>query len=75
MKKKFKIMYSKDYHDVAKRGKPYLPQANCFVVMNGSGVFFLMDTSPYYPSIRKLSDVLGKFDVVWRDDYARIQMF
>lgn len=67
MKKKFKIMYPKDYWEADKRGKPYLPPANCFVVMNGGGVFFLMNNKPYYPSIQKLSDVLGSYDVMWKD--------
>ena len=67
MKKKFKIMYPQNYWDSDKRGKPYLPPANCFVVMNGGGVFFLMDNDPYYPSILKLSDVVGSYDVVWKE--------
>ena len=68
MKKKFKIMYHSDWCDDEKRGKPYLPPENCFVVMSGGGVFFLMSNEPYYPSIRKLSNVLGKYDVVWKGE-------
>lgn len=68
MKKKFKIMYPSDHWGTEKRGKPYLPPAKCFVVMNGGGVFFLVNNEDYYPSITKLSDVLGKYDVVWKGE-------
>lgn len=63
---KFKIMYPSDYWDKEKAGKPYLPGPNKMVVMNGSGVFFLLDTETYYPSYKKLSTVLYKYDVVWK---------
>ncbi len=65
-KKKFKIMYPQDHHDPDKRGKPYHPPAKKMVVMNGSGVFFLYSDEEYYPSIIKLSQVLYKYDVVWK---------
>ena len=68
MKKKFKIMYPEDHVEPEKRGKPYKPPQGKMVVMNGSGVFFLYDSEPYYPSIQKLSDVLYKYDVVWKND-------
>lgn len=68
MRKKFKIMYPNDHHDVNKRGKPYLPPQNKMVVMNSGGVFFLYDNEPYYPSITKLSKVLPKYDVVWKGE-------
>lgn len=48
--------------------KTYLPPAKSFVVMSGGGVFFLVNNEDYYPSITKLSDVLGKYDVVWKGD-------
>jgi len=67
MRKKFKILYPKDYYDSEKRGQPYKPPAKSMVVMNGSGVFFLFNGEQYYPSIRKLSDVLDKYDVIWKD--------
>lgn len=67
MKKKFKIMYPDDtFYPEEKRGKPYKPEAKHMVVMNGQGVFFLYSGEEYYPSIRKLSDVLPKYDVVWK---------
>jgi hypothetical protein len=66
MKKKFKIMYPDDYHEPEKRGKPYHPPVNCMVVMNGSGIFFLYNGESHYPSIKKLSDVLYQYDVVWK---------
>jgi hypothetical protein len=67
MRKKFKIMYPSDYVDAEKRGKPYLAKGKDMVVMNGQGIFFLFNGETYYPSIRKLSDVLHKYDVVWLD--------
>lgn len=67
MKKKFKILYPSDYHDVKKAGMPYKPPTRCMVVMNGSGVFFLFNGENYYPSIKRLSDVLSKYDVVWKE--------
>lgn len=66
MKKKFKIMYPEDHHVPEKRGKPYLPPAGCMVVMNGGGVLFLFNGEQYYPSIQKLSAVLPRYDVVWK---------
>jgi len=67
MRKKFKIMLTEDYWEAEKRGKPYLPAQNCFVVMNGGGVFFLVNNEPYYPSITKLSEVIGNYDVIWKE--------
>lgn len=65
-KPKFKIMYPEDHPLPEKRGKPYKPPEGKMVVMNGGGVFFLYDTEPYCQSIRKLSSVLPKYDVVWK---------
>lgn len=56
-----------DYHISEKRGQPYHAPDNCMVVMNGGGVFFLMNNEQYYPSIQKLSNVLHKYDVVWKE--------
>ena len=61
-------MYPKDYHDKNKSGKPYLPPAKCMIVMNSAGIFFLYNGETYYPSIEKLSSVLFKYDVIWRDE-------
>lgn len=66
MKNKFKIMYPMDYHIPEKRGQPYQPPDKCMVVMNGGGVFFLYNSEDYYPSIKRLSEVLHKYDVVWK---------
>lgn len=66
VRKKFKIMYPDDHHDVKKQGKPYMPPPKCMVVMNTSGIFFLYNGEQYYPSIKKLSDVLPKYDVIWK---------
>ena len=67
MKKKFKIMYPQDYTDPEKRGMVYKPPPKCMVVMNSSGIFFLYDGGPYYPSIDELSHYLPKYDVVWEN--------
>ncbi len=67
MKRKFKIMYPNDHHELEKRNKPYHPPAQSMVVMNGSGIFFLYSGEEYYPSIQKLSEVLFKYDVIWKD--------
>lgn len=66
MRTKFKIMYPDDYYDSDKRGKPYHAPAGSMVVMSNGGVFFLYNGEPYYPSIRKLSEVVPKYDVVWK---------
>lgn len=66
MRQKFKIMYPQDHHEPEKRGKPYRPPAKSMVVMNSAGIFFLFNGEAYYPSIRKLSEVLPKYDVVWK---------
>ena len=65
MRKKFKIFYSKDHHDLAKAGQQYKPAANEMIVMNSSGIFFVYNDETYYPSIAKLSDKIGNYDVVW----------
>lgn len=67
MRKKFKILYPSDHSDQSKRGQPYKPPSKSMVVMNGDGVFFLFNGQQYYPSIQKLSDVLPKYDVIWKD--------
>lgn len=66
MRTKFKIMYPSDHPESKLAGKPYHAPTGEMVVMNGSGVFFLYDGQQYYPSIRPLSDVLFKYDVVWK---------
>ena len=66
MRKKFKIMYPEDHADPKKAGKPFHGGGKDMVVMNGSGIFFLFNGEQYYPSIRKLSSVLPKYDVVWK---------
>ena len=60
-------MYPKDHYDVSKRGQPFKPASKEMVVMNGGGVFFLFNGEEYYPSIRKLSSVLPKYDVIWKE--------
>ena len=65
MRKKFKILYPQDYHEQDRRGTLYRPPANCRVMMNSAGVFFLYHGVDHYPWIQKLSDTLPKYDVVW----------
>ena len=65
MKQRFKIMYPEDYFDPTKAGKPYLPPEHHMVVMNGGGVFFLYCDS-IWGGIQRLSDVLFKYDVIWK---------
>ena len=67
MRAKFEIRYPTDHEDVELRGKKYKCKEKDMVVMNSSGIFFVYNGEPYYPSIRKLSDVLPKYDVVWRE--------
>lgn len=64
MRKKFKIMYPQDHPDENKRGKPFLTKDKNMIVMNGKGIFFMFNGETYYPSIRPLSDVLPKYDVI-----------
>lgn len=63
---KFKVMYPIDYYDKSKAGKPYLPPTKHMVVMNGYGIFYLVGMEAFYPTVTKLSDVLPKYDIVWR---------
>lgn len=63
---KFKIMYSDDHHDPRKRTQPYHPPEKHMVVMNGGGVFFLVGLEMFYPTVQRLSEVLPKYDVIWK---------
>lgn len=45
-----------------------LPPKDCMVVINTDGMFFLIcKVNNYYPNIKRLSQVLPKWDVVWND--------
>lgn len=59
MKKKFEIYQN---------GEKYKPSVNHMVVMNSQGIFFLACTETYYPSVRRLSDVIGNYDVKWKEE-------
>jgi hypothetical protein len=65
-RKKFQIMHPSDHPEEDKRGTKYKPSSKSMVVMNADGVFFVYNGEGYYPSIKKLSDVLPKYDVVWK---------
>ena len=43
MRKKFKIYYPKDHHDHTLAGTRYKPKKGEMLVMNNSGVFFLVE--------------------------------
>lgn len=68
MKRKFKIYYLSDHADPLLAGTKYKPPEDHMVVMSGDGVFFLIcGVNDYYPNIKRLSQVLPKWDVVWND--------
>ena len=67
MRKKFTIFYDIHHHDIKKAGTKFKPGEKSMVVMNGQGVFFLFNGEHYYPSIRLLSDVIGNYDVEWKE--------
>ena len=67
MRKKFNILYDDRNLDIKKTGTKFKPGEKSMVVMNSQGVFFLFNGEPYYPSIRLLSDVIGSYDVEWKE--------
>ncbi len=67
MRKKFKIYYCKNNPNEELAGKRYNPKGKDMLVMNGQGIFFVYNGETYYPSIAKLSDKIGNYDVVWSD--------
>jgi hypothetical protein len=66
-KRKFKILYPMDDSYGDKRGKPFIVQGKDMLVMNNRGIFFIFGTDGHNAGLRKLSDVLPKYDVVWCD--------
>ena len=67
MRTKFEIYYCKYNKDSTKAGTKYKPSGKNMIVMNNDGVFFLFNGEPYCNSIRKLSDIIGNYDVKWKD--------
>jgi len=67
MRKKFKIFYGKDNPDPSKAGQRYKPTGKDMVIMNDQGVFFVFNWEPFYPSITRLSDKIGNYDVEWKE--------
>jgi len=66
MRKKFKIMYPKWHEpDPSLSGKPY--KSSGMVVMNSGGVFYEITFDGFYTHVQKLSEVLPKYDVCWKD--------
>jgi hypothetical protein len=58
MRKKFKIYQN---------GELYKPTGKNMIVMNNQGIFFLVYMEDYYPYVRRLSDVIGYYDVKWEE--------
>lgn len=56
-------MYPQDHE---KAGQVF-KQKDCFVVMNGSGIFYLVELSGHYQYVTKLSNTLEKYDVIWSE--------
>lgn len=67
MRKKFKILYPSDHPEVDKRGTTFKTKGKDMLVMNNEGIFFIFNGENYYPSIRKLTSDLPKYDVVWKE--------
>lgn len=67
MRKKFEIYYDRRHPDPNKAGKRYKPEGKDMLVMNNQGIFFIFNGETYYPSIRKLSDEINNYDVVWKE--------
>ena len=65
MKTKFKIYYPIDHVDHTLAGEQYKVGGEEMLVMNNSGIFFVYCGKTYYPSITKLSDKIGNYDVVF----------
>ena len=68
MRKKFKIYYPKDHKNNELAGKEYKVGKPYMLTMNNNGIFFVYDGERYYPSIAKLSDKIGNYDVEWVED-------
>jgi hypothetical protein len=69
MRTKYKIYYPKNHPDTSLAGTRYKPGKGKMVVMNEGGVFFLVEgLGDWYTYITKLSDVLPKYDVVFRGE-------
>lgn len=61
MRKKFKVI------DASTGEKVKLKEGE-MIVMNGDGVLFVVSgIGDYYTYIRRLSDVVPKYDVVWKE--------
>lgn len=67
MRKKFTILYPSDHPEVEKRGTPFKTKGKDMLVMNNGGIFFIFNGETYYPSIRKLTHDLPKYEVKWGD--------
>jgi hypothetical protein len=52
---------------IYQNGVKYKPAKDCLVVMTSDGVS-LHVMKDYYDYVRKLSDVIGSYDVFWRGE-------
>lgn len=59
MRKKFTIYQN---------GVKYKPQKGSSVVMNSEGLFFLVYQEDFYTYTKKLHEVIGNYDVVWKGE-------
>jgi hypothetical protein len=46
----------------------YKPPKGEMIVMNSQGIFFVYNSEPFYPSIMKLYDKIGHYEVVWEKE-------
>jgi len=53
---------------IYKDGVRYKCPPKSMIVMNSDGVFFLCRMDDYYPSVQRLYDVIGPYNVQWGDD-------
>ena len=73
VRKKFKIFYGGNSKHEQLRGQQYKTKGKDMLVMNDSGVFFIFNGEPYYPSLRLLSEDIGSYDVVWYESSKEIK--
>jgi hypothetical protein len=55
---------------IYKDGVRYKCPDKSMIVMNSEGVFYLCTMEEYYPSIKRLYDVLGSYAVQWGDGWG-----
>ncbi len=67
-RKKFEVYYAKDnLLNPDKAGTQFIPKHPDMLVMNNNGIFFVYSGETYYPSISKLVEEIGNYDIVWKE--------